>query len=99
MKTTTTSDLQNMEVINLCDGAKLGYPCDFEVNTEDGCITAIFVPKETKWLSVCKPEQYRIPWCRIECFGEETILVKIPPQELEGCATGGCRPKRKGLFG
>ena len=99
MKSTTTSELQNMEVINLCDGAKLGYPCDFEINTEDGCVTAIFVPKETKWLGICKPEQYRIPWCRIECFGEETILVKIPNQELEGCASGGCRPKRQGFFG
>ena len=99
MKVMTTSELQSMEVINLCDGAKLGYPCDFEINTEDGCILAIFVPKDTKWLNLCKPEQYRIPWCRIECLGEETILVKMPPQELEGCLSGNCRPKRKGLFG
>lgn len=98
MKSMTTSDLQSMEVINLCDGAKLGYPCDFEINTADGCITAIYIPKETKWLNLCKAEEYRIPWCRIECLGDETILVKIPSQELAGCLCTGCRSKRKGLL-
>ena len=99
MKPTTTLALQNMEVINLCDGAKLGYPCNFEINAENGCVLALCVPKETKWLNVCKPEEYRIPWCRIECFGEETILVKLPPEELSGCLSAGCRPKRRGFLG
>ena len=99
MNVTTTLALQNMEVINLCDGAKLGYPCDFEINVADGCIVAIYVPKETKWLNLCKPEEYRIPWCHIECFGEETILVKLPPEKLAGCSgDGGCRTKRRGFF-
>ena len=94
MKTTTTSDLQNMEVINLCDGGKLGYPSALEFCAEDGKVTALIIPRDSGFLGLGKTERYRIPWCRIECIGEDTVLVKLSAAELSNCVVGG-KGKRK----
>ena len=37
----TTSHLSSMEVINLCDGAKLGSPSDFEINPSTGKVSSV----------------------------------------------------------
>ena len=43
-----------------------------------------------------KTEYYRIPWCNIQCIGEDTILVKLTANELNTC---GCkRPKGISFF-
>ena len=85
MRTITTTELFCMEVINLCDGAKLGYPNALELCTEDGKITALILPREHGLFSLGKGESYRIPWCRIECLGEDAILVKLTAAELSSC--------------
>ena len=94
MKSTTTSELQNMEVINLCDGGKLGYPSALEFCAEDGKVTALIIPRDSGFLGLGKTERYRIPWCRIECIGEDTVLVKLTAAELSNCVVGG-KGKRK----
>ena len=96
MRTVTTTELACMEVINLCDGARLGYPSAVELNVDDRCVTAILVPKETGFLCFGKQETYRIPWCRIECIGEDTILIKMTDADLAGCCSHQIgRRKRK----
>ena len=81
MKRFTTSELREMEVINLCDGARLGYACDFEFDKCDGKILSLIIPGERTLFGGCKRDEIMIPWCKIECFGEDTILVKITPEE------------------
>ena len=44
MERFSTCELREKEVINLCDGARLGTPCDFEFDVCDGKITALIVP-------------------------------------------------------
>ena len=85
MREIITTDLFCMEVINLCDGGKLGYPSAVELCAEDGRVTALIIPKECGLLGLGKGEQYRIPWCRIECLGEDTVLVKLTAAELSDC--------------
>ncbi len=85
MRTITSTALEHMEVINLCDGARLGSPNSLEINADDGCITAIYVPRECGIFSFGRSECYRIPWCRIECLGEDTVLVKLTAAELSSC--------------
>lgn len=92
MRQITTDELSCMEVVNLCDGAKLGAPTGFEICVDDGNLTALILPKECGFLGLGKSEQYRIPWCKIQCIGEDTILVKLTPQELTACL---CRPSGK----
>ena len=89
MKRYTTSELREMEVINLCDGARLGYACDFEFDKCDGRILSLIIPGEKGILGGRKSGDIIIPWCKIECFGEDTVLVKLPPEE---CV---CRPEKK----
>ena len=94
MREITTTDLFCMEVINLCDGGKLGYPSALEFCAEDGKVTAILIPRDCGFLGLGKAERYRIPWCRIECIGEDTVLVKLTTTELTACLVGG-RGRRK----
>ena len=94
MREITTTDLCAMEVINLCDGGRLGYPSALELCAEDGRITALIIPRECGFLGLGKAERYRIPWCRIECIGEDTVLVKLTAAELSNCVVGG-KGKRK----
>ena len=93
MRHITTAELACMEVINLCDGGKLGYPSGVELCAEDGRITALLIPRECGFLGFGRGEHYRIPWCRIECLGEDTVLVKLNAAELGDCAVKG-RGKR-----
>ena len=79
------SQLRRKEVINLCDGGRLGYPNALELCAEDGKITALIIPRECGFLGLGKAERYRIPWCRIECIGEDAILVKLTAAELSSC--------------
>lgn len=98
MRQLTTADLSAMEVINLCDGARLGCPSCFEVNCDDGQITALLLPPNTGFSLFGKSEAYRIPWCKIQCIGEDTILIKMTAAELTSCL---CRPNKgkRSFFG
>ena len=43
MERFSTCELRDKEVINLCDGTKIGCPSDFEFNACDGRITALII--------------------------------------------------------
>ena len=94
MREITTSELACMEVITLCDGGKLGYPTAVALCPEDGKITALIIPKDCGLFSFAKAEHYRIPWCRVECLGEDAILVKLTAAELQGCLRKGSGKKK-----
>ena len=94
MKRCSTVDLRKMEVVNVCDGAILGYVCDFEFDQCDGKILALIIPGERGILGNCKTADIVIPWCRIERFGEDAILVKLPPDEC----IPKCEKRRRKFF-
>lgn len=72
--------LRDKEVINICDGSRLGYICDFAVDTCSGRLISISVPGHGR--SVFNRDGYLIiPWCKIERIGEDIILVNINPDE------------------
>ena len=54
MERFSTCELREKEVINLCDGARLGTPCDFEFDVCDGKITGEVMAKETSQNEVLK---------------------------------------------
>ena len=96
MKRCSTAQLRDKEIINLCDGMRLGFATDFEINVCDARIVALIVPSCGGFLGLAKGEELVIPWDKIECIGEDTILVKINAQELcHGCADREKRRKRK----
>ncbi len=95
MKRCSTANLRHLEIINLCDGARLGYACDFEFDKEDARILALVVPGSSGFLGLNREENLIIPWHLIECIGEDTILVKLTQQDLSCCS---CSEKKKRWF-
>lgn len=78
-KRCTFCELKRKEVINLCDGARLGHICDLEIDICSGTVLAIVVPGESRMLGILKSnDNLVIPFCRIKKFGEDVILVELP---------------------
>ena len=98
MKRINTSELCELEVINLCGGEKLGYPCDFEIELDGGKIVSFTVRDGATIPFFSKSEEYTIPWCNIECIGEDAILVKIPKNEIQAYCCSGKNGKKNKKF-
>ena len=82
--------IREKEVINSCDGRRLGYVCDIEFDVCDGRITAIVVPTKGGFLG-CGGENIVIPWEKICKIGEDIILV-----DAEGCCPPPKPPRKRG---
>ncbi|MBQ7820673.1 MAG: YlmC/YmxH family sporulation protein [Clostridia bacterium] len=76
MRITSFNELKQKEVINICDGRRLGYVCNAEIEIPCGQIVSISVPADCKCFSFGKVEEIRIPWCNIERIGADTVIVK-----------------------
>ena len=85
MKRCSTADLRRLEIINLCDGTRLGYACDFEFDREDARILALVISGSNGIFGLGKEDDVVIPWHKIECFGEDTILVRLSSADLSCC--------------
>ncbi len=81
MKILDLECLSTKAVINLCDGKNLGYVRDIRFTSDEGKICSIVVPKENGIFSFGKGENIIIPWNKIECIGEDAILVRISYEE------------------
>ena len=97
------TDMHDKEVINVCDGMRLGCVDDVEVDTCTAQLTAIVIYGRPKCLGLLGHEEdIVICWKEIEVIGEQTILVNHP---LPLCPTNACgRNKRRnsilsGIFG
>lgn len=70
------SNLKCKEVVNVCDGCRLGYISDVEVDVKSGRIVAIVVPGHGKCFGLMRAhEDYVIPWDCIRRIGDDIILV------------------------
>ena len=75
---TTFSDLKCKEVINVCDGGRLGCVIDLELDLCTGMILSIIVPGEGRLLGLIRARDgVVIPFCRIQKIGEDVILVDL----------------------
>lgn len=81
MERFSTCELREKEVINVCDGTRLGCPCDFEFNVYEGAITALIVPRPSGFLGLSRANDLVIPWDRIERIGTDAILVRMSTDE------------------
>lgn len=94
MNIISTTELRKKEIINLCDGARLGYACDFEFDKCTAQITGLLLEHNTGFLGLGSGERVVIPWCKIECIGEDTVLVNFASHELKAF----CQKKKKKTF-
>lgn len=98
MNITDTESLSEKVVINLCNGKNLGYICDVRFAVDDGKIVAIIVLEEQGLFSFGKGSKLVIPWDKIECIGEDSVLVKLSvgdSYQKDGgdCGCSKARPK------
>jgi YlmC/YmxH family sporulation protein len=83
MSIISTSELRKKEIINMCDGARLGCASDFEFDTCSAVITGLILKNNNGFLGLGSMDRVVIPWCKIECIGEDTILVRFSSNELD----------------
>lgn len=69
-------DLRGKEIINVCDGARLGFPCDVVLDSVTGRVVAIVAPGECKFLGMFgRGDDIVIPWEAIVRIGDDIILI------------------------
>jgi len=69
-------DFRQKEVINLADGARLGYIFDAELDPETGKIIALIIPGQGKVLGIFgKDSEFVIPWEAIKKIGDDIVLI------------------------
>ena len=71
------SDLK--DVINICDGRKMGRPIDLILN-DHACVEALVVPGgDSGFFSLFRPEREGcvIPWRQVRQIGDDVILVEV----------------------
>lgn len=70
-------DLRCKEVINICDGKRLGFPFDVEIDAITGHLVAIIVKGPPKYWGIFgKCKEFVVPWCDIRRIGEDLIIVE-----------------------
>lgn len=79
----TYSELRQKDVINICDGRRLGRPTDI-VLSERACIEAIIVPAPGGIMSVFRPEKegFPISWSCVRRIGDDVILVELEKEDV-----------------
>lgn len=71
-------DVRCKEVINVCDGCRLGFPCDVLLDMQFGRLIAIIVPGPCKFFGLLgRKDDYIIPWECIKTIGRDAILVEF----------------------
>ncbi len=70
-------DFRQKEVINLADGARLGYVFDAEIDPDTGKIKALIIPGQSKVLGIFgKENEFVIPWESIRKIGDDIVLIE-----------------------
>lgn len=77
MEKCSINDLKDKEVINICDGKRLGYINDVEIDLCNGCVLSIVVLFDCRIFGFGKCEELYIPWDKIGCFGKDAVLVNL----------------------
>lgn len=75
--------MKQKEVINVCDGARLGLVSDLEIDVKTGKIKKIIVPCQGKIFGIFGREQeYQIKWEDIKRIGDDIILVDVDIDDI-----------------
>ena len=81
-------EIRNKEVVNICDGCRLGFVGDLEIRMPEGTVCALIVPGPFRFFGLwARGEDYYIPWDCIRKIGSDIILIEkefpraAPPRE------------------
>ena len=78
-------EMRYKEVINICDGCRLGFVGDVEVLLPEGRVTALIVPGPCRFFGLFgRGEEFYVPWECIKQIGDDIVLIDkpFPRQEI-----------------
>lgn len=79
----TLAELRNKEIINIKNGARMGYVDDVEFDTDDSMIKSFIVYGRTRFLGLFGREDDIILTCDdIEIIGVDTVLISADEAKL-----------------
>lgn len=74
----TVSELGCKEIINIRDGARLGFVSDVVLELPSGKVTAIVAPGRRRFFGLFgREDDYIIPWECIRRIGDDIILIDV----------------------
>ncbi|MBS4022402.1 MAG: YlmC/YmxH family sporulation protein [Dethiobacter sp.] len=76
------SRLSRKEIINIYDGARLGYvgESDLVIDSESGIIKAIIIVQKGLGMKMGRSSrELVIPWDSVKKIGEEVLIVDLSP--------------------
>lgn len=77
-------DLRCKEVINICDGCRLGFVGDVDIRIPEGQVIAIVVFGPCRFFGLFgRGEEFYIPWECIQRIGDDIILIDKPFQRRD----------------
>ena len=72
------TELRCKEVINVCDGMRLGFVYDAAIDQLTGKVAAIIVPGPCRYFGLFgREDDYVIPWECIRRIGDDIILIEV----------------------
>ena len=78
------SMLRRKEVINLCDGSRLGFVGDLDIQVPEGTVKGIIVFGPCRFFGLFgRGEDFYVPWDCIQKFGDDIILIDKPAQHRD----------------
>ena len=76
-------ELREKEVINVCDGERLGNVCDVDFEVKTGRICSLIIPGPCKVFGILgRDQEYIIPWNCICQIGPDIVLVEITAEKV-----------------
>lgn len=79
----TLSEMRNKEIINIKNGARLGYVDDIEFETETASVKSFIVYGRTRFFGFLGKEEDLVITCdEIEVVGVDTILISTNDTKL-----------------
>ena len=79
----TLAELRNKEIINIKNGARLGYIDDLEFDTETSKIKSFIVYGRSRFFGLLGKEDDIVITCGdIEIIGVDTVLIAVEEAEL-----------------
>ena len=74
----SVNELRAKEVINVSDGARLGFVSDVEIDLDSGCLLSLVIPGTYKFMGIFgKDEDFVIEWEKIKKIGDDVIIIDI----------------------
>lgn len=71
-------ELREKEVVNVCDGERLGNICDVDFEERTGRICSLIIPGPCKVFGIIgRDSEYIIPYEYVKRIGADVVLVEV----------------------